>query len=1145
MRTTLFSLPALLALAVIPVAAQRDLKNIPDPDPELERKTFQLAEGFEVNLYAADPLLAKPIQMNFDPEGRLWVACSETYPMIEPGKKANDRIVVLEDTKGVGKADKATLFADGLLIPSGVEPGDGGVYVGASTELLHFSDPDDKGKARKTRVVLSGFGTEDTHHTLHTLRWGDDGRLYFNQSVYIHSHIETPYGVRRLNAGGVWWFRPDTEQLEVYTRGLWNSWGHHWDRWGQDFLTDGAGGEGINYVIPGAAYTPNNKHVLPGLNPGSPKYCGLEVLSGSHLPEDWRGDLITHDFRGHRVCRFKVVPDGAGFQARLQADLVKTDHAGFRPIDVKMGPDGAIYIADWYNPIIQHGEVDFRDPRRDHTHGRIWRITAKGRPLVERPALGALRKGDIQPSSLDFLKAPEQWTRHQGRRVLQERGATAVLPALDTWTAKLSSDENRLEALWTYQALDRVEPKLLATLLSAGDYRIRAAAVRVVGAWASRLSNAPELLAPRVADEHPQVRLEAVRALALIPSARSAEIALTALDRPVDRFVDYGLTLTLMDLQGQWLPALQAGKFDFGGNVPRLLYALKAAGSPQVVPALVALVRQGKIAKDGEEGVLQLIASLGGADDLALVWQRVLSGNLTPRGQAVALAALEQAARSRSAKPSGDVSKLASLLASPAEPVRIAVAELAGTWKLASARDELLRLGRAEGIAPAERAALLNAVAAIGGDDAQKALIRLTSDYAGVEVRLRAIPALAILDAHRAAQAAVVILPELKPEAVDELIDGLVRRKGGAGELVKALADKKLTPDVARLAIRAARASGREDPALVAALGTAGGLDGKPRKFTPAETTAFLADLPKMGDAKRGEAIYRRKEMTCLKCHAIGGAGGQVGPDLTSIGASAQADYLLESLLEPSKAIKENYHSLVVTNKEGKVVTGIKIRQTKDELVLRTAEDKEVVIPIRTIDEQEQGKSLMPEGLTDPLTRAELLDLVRFLSELGKIGPYSVSKARLVRRWQVLEATKDAYRPLATQGHQAVTSDDPAFVWGSAYSTVAGDLLPAELPSLTIKRPAPEASPTISFVRFHLDVSTPGDVILKLNSTEGLRAWLDTTPVDVKTDTKLKLASGPHAVTLAIDRDVRKEALRVELDEAPGSPVRVRLIGGK
>ncbi len=293
------SLVAAQAALVHPAFAQRELKVVPPADPELERQALQVADGFEVQLWAADPLLAKPIQMNFDARGRLWIASSEVYPQILPGQVANDKILILEDTKGAGHADKTTVFADGLLIPTGVLPGDGGAYVANSTELLFLSDSKGGDHADRRRVMLSGFGTEDTHHILHAFDWGPDGNLYFNQSIYIHSHIETPNGVRRLNAGGIWQFRPETMQLEVFARGWVNSWGHKHDYWGQSFATDGAGGEGINYVVPGASYVTaaGAQRILSGLNPGSPKDCSLEIVSGRHMPDDWQGNLITNDFR--------------------------------------------------------------------------------------------------------------------------------------------------------------------------------------------------------------------------------------------------------------------------------------------------------------------------------------------------------------------------------------------------------------------------------------------------------------------------------------------------------------------------------------------------------------------------------------------------------------------------------------------------------------------------------------------------------------------------------------------------------------------------------------------------------------------------------------------------------------------------------
>ncbi len=704
----------LLVLCPTTIFAQANAK-IPDADPELERKSFIVADGFEVNLFAADPLLAKPLQINFDPQGRLWVSSSELYPQVKPGEKANDKIVILEDTKGVGKADKVTVFAEGLLIPTGIEPGDGGAYVANSTELLFLSASKPGGKADRQRVVLSGFGTEDTHHILHTLRWGPDGNLYMNQSIYIHSHIETPHGVRRLNAGGIWRFRPETMDLDVFVRGFINPWGHHIDPWGQSFITDGANGEGITHGIPGAYYPTavGESRILHGLNPGSPKHCGLEILSGRHLPEDWRGNLLTNDFRGHRVCRFVLKEDGSTYASQEKTELIKTNHAAFRPIDIKMGPDGAIYIADWYNPIIQHGEIDFRDPRRDHTHGRIWRVTAKNRELVKRPELVKASTEDL----LNFLKVPENWTRLNAKRVLKERGSKDVLPTLTSWIQKLDPtdsqyEHNLLEGLWTYQSLNVVEPGLLSTLLRAKDYRVRAAATRVLSQWQQRISNAQELLAVRVVDDHPRVRMEAVRALSALQTARAAEVAMTALDKPIDKIIDYCLWLTARELEPKWMPAFREGKLDFGGNAAQLSFALQSVGSASAVQPLMNLLKSGKVAKEKQDAIWALVAKLGGPNELNAVLQHALAKDLSVAQRVALLGILEETAQQRKIKPSGDLTLVKLSSADESPELQSVKARLAGLWKVESSRSELEALVQAAKTSTAVRQAAFDGLMA-------------------------------------------------------------------------------------------------------------------------------------------------------------------------------------------------------------------------------------------------------------------------------------------------------------------------------------------------------------------------------------------------------------------------------------------------
>jgi len=1137
----------ILLLFAVPAFAQRDAK-VPDPDPELERKTFQLPPGFEVNLYAADPLLAKPIGMNFDARGRLWVACSETYPQIEPGKKANDKIIILEDTKGVGRADKTTVFMDGLLIPTGIAPGDGGCYVANSTELLHVEEKD--GKAGKVHVMLSGFGTEDTHHIIHAFRWGEDGCLYFNQSIYIHSHIETPWGPRHLNAGGIWQYRPETQQLEVFARGWVNSWGHAIDRWGQSFATDGAYGEGINYVVPGAYYVSavGSPRLLPGLNPGQPKQCGLEIVSGRHLPDDWQGNMITNDFRGHRVNRFALKEDGAGYLSVQMPDLIRSDHPAFRPVDVKLGPDGAIYIADWYNPIIQHGEVDFRDERRDHTHGRIWRITVKGRPLVERPKLVDATVEQL----LEHLKDPEQWTRHFAKRVLKERGAKQVLPALEKWVDGLNPkdadyEHHMLEALWTYQSLANVvAPEMTRKLLNAHDPRVRAAVMRVCGYWYPNSDGGLEDLAKGVADENPQVRLEAVRSLAKTPWARAAGIAARALDKPMDRWLDYALWLTLRELEPAWMAALQNGVVPFA-DVKHLIFALQAIDNRGAAPTLVNLLKSGKVKKEQEIDLLVLLAGVGGPEELGVVFTRAVEAKTKSASDCVKLlSALEAAGHQRQTKPNTNLISIRYLLEKGDEDIQASAARLAGLWKLYGFRDDLIQIAR-EAKNPTARQAAIEAIAEAGGPGSREELLKLFEIKDRTDLARMAVIALINSDPGEAGKLATELLVgKATEEDATQIIAAFAQRKNGAAILAKALANAKLNPDIAKAALRTMRSTGREVPELTAALTKAGNLTEPRHTLTPAEMKQMVADVQKLGDPARGEAVFRRKDMLCMKCHSIAGAGGQAGPDLISLGASAQIDYIIDSLLLPNKQVKEGYNALLVEMKDGKQYTGIKVRETAKELVLHDAEDKEIVLAVDKIDNKKEVGSIMPEGLVDPLTRQELIDLTRFLSELGKVGgKYAVGPARLVRRWQALEYGKEANTLLYRVGIHAMASNDPGLVWSPAYSTVSGELPLAALPHFDWSKGFQEVKIPFAFVRCQFDVSNTGKARLKFNSDKGLSLWINGVPVAVKEETIVDLGAGLQTLTFAIDLQERKEPLQVELDDVAGSPARVRVVGGK
>ena len=1144
--TQFFALAGLLLSGT--VYAQRELKDIPIPDPEEERKTFVLPEGFEVNLFAADPKLHKPIQINFDPRGRLWVAASEVYPQIAPGQKATDKILILEDTGGDGTADKTTVFADGLLIPTGVEPGDGGAYVANSTEVVHFKDTNGDDKADESRIVLSGFGTEDTHHILHTFRWGMDGMLYMNQSIYIHSHVETPHGVRRLNAGGIWQFRPETMKLEVFARGWVNTWGHAFDRWGQSFATDGAGGEGINYVVPGASYpaVAGVPRILHGLNPGSPKYCGLEIVDGRHLPDDWQGNLITHDFRGHRVCRFVVSDDGSGFAARQQPDLISSKHVAFRPIDVKQGPDGAIYIADWYNPIIQHGEVDFRDPRRDHTHGRIWRITAKGRKPVARPKL----VGSDVVSLLNSLKSPESFERQHAKRVLKELGADKVRPALEGWVRSLDPQDpqfehHRLEGLWMYQSIDVANPGLLEAVLKSKSPQARAAGVRVIPHWKNELPAALTWLEAAIADANPRVQMEAIRALSEFPDLKAAALALRAADKPLDQFADYALWQTSRELAHVWLPAVIAGSFDFDGNPQRLLFAVKSADAGAAVPALIRTLKD-KTSPELREKLLESVAALGNGEQLKLVFDLALAAETAPENAATLLRTLANAKRTRNVQPAGDLAALGGLLKSKDVALRQAAVDCVGVWKLESLRPAISGIVQDSQLDQAARIAALQAIAQLGGPASSELLTSITTSKENESVRGTALSLLVPINTGSAAQLAVGFMNSSEDHGTQaQVISAFLQHKGGSDVLAKVLSDKKLPEDAAKIALRTVTGSGRQEAKLIEALSKAGNIVSQPKILSADEMAALVSQIKETGNPARGEEIFRRAELNCQKCHAVGGAGGKVGPDLVSIGSSAQVDYLVDSILQPNKAVKEGYHSVVVATDDGKVLTGVKVRQTDTDLLIRDVEDREITIPLKKIEEQTPGTSLMPVGLVDKLTRAELIDLVRFLSELGKPGPYAAVTARIVRRWETLQPTNETYTRMYRTSDTQVISDDRGLVWVPAYSAVAGSLPVRDILDFTMKERLGEAARKVGFLRCRVNVTTAGAVGLAVGDVGGLQIWVDSKPVDVRDRQELNLPVGEHVITVSVNLLTRKTPIRLELYDVAGSAAQAQFQSGK
>jgi putative heme-binding domain-containing protein len=613
---------------------------------------------------------------------------------------------------------------------------------------------------------------------------------------------------------------------------------------------------------------------------------------------------------------------------------------------------------------------------------------------VKSPKLVGASVGSV----LDQLKSSERWNVEQARRVLSAADGKAVTKALKSWIAKLDPKDARLdhhlfEALAVHESHEVVEPILLKRLLAAKEPYARAYAAGVVARWADRLDQPLDLIAPLIRDEHPRVRLAAVVAAANIPSVKSVDLALQAVERPVDKFAALALKQTVFAQKAHWLPALTGGKLESARHPARLEFLVKADGTPDTLKALRQLVAATPAENANREVLLLTLAEVGDAADFSLLLRTNTFATVAgydSKQHARVLNKLGDSVRVRKSPPPPDAGEgMAGLAAVRDRDVQIAALRLVGHWKLD--RSPLVPIIIAFCTVDDDelRNAAAWALAAIKGDAARSELDNLASTSRIVGEQLAAATGFAQFDSTRAAEIAARLLSgELSPARVQMLLGVLLQRRDGSAALVNAFAAQPPARDTARLALRHLQAIGRLDAELTKALSQAAALGGEPLRATSGFVSQLVAEAREQGDAKRGAEVFRRADLNCVTCHAIGGQGGNIGPALDTIGSGQPLDFIIGAVLEPNREVKESYEAIEVTTKDGETYQGYRLRADTRELVLRdVALNKEVRLRRDQITEQRDRGSLMPPGLVDHLTRQELRDFFRYLSELGKPKP--------------------------------------------------------------------------------------------------------------------------------------------------------------
>lgn len=570
--------------------------------------------------------------------------------------------------------------------------------------------------------------------------------------------------------------------------------------------------------------------------------------------------------------------------------------------------------------------------------------------------------------------------------------------------------------------------------------------------------------------------------------------------------------------------------------------SLRAADAPpSAVGSVLKLLQSGRVPEKNLGTIIKMIGERGNEHDLAFLLDQVLtSDKFAPAVKVQMLESLATAATTRKLQPADHRDGIATLLA-PAKvqdpKLKLAAIRLAGLWKVTSAAVPLHDLAVAADSSTALREAALASLTSLGPEFSKKTTLALTAADQPFAVRSLAVAALAQQDLDAAVKLATdVLLSAKERDDPARLMDAFLGRQGGPEKLAAALESRPPSTDTAKLCLRHMYAVGRSDAGLQAALGKLAGVETNPKPLSKEEAATLMAEVEQHGDAARGEQVFRRSDLSCMKCHAVSKAGGQVGPDLSGIGASSPMEYLVHSVFDPDQAIKEAYISKTVITVDGQTFSGIVADRSDSELKLKNADGREIAIPLADIDEEIEGKSLMPKGLPSLMTKGEIVDLVKFLSMLGRPGEYEVRSTARMQRWRVF-AKSDSLGAEIPDTNTFKVRVLEAENWVPIYATTSGKLPLADAARIA-------ESPFI-YLKGELDVVEAGPVEVALDSTDGVLVWVDGNE-HPDLSTPLELTPGRHSIILRVETAKRASPLlKLEVRKPADSAAQFNVVDGQ
>ncbi|WP_035607442.1 PVC-type heme-binding CxxCH protein [Haloferula sp. BvORR071] len=955
--------------------------------PEKSLESLKVHPDFKVNLVAAEPLISKPLNLDWDAQGRLWVVESLEYPegkegggpesmyaywdrdsnLVKPApvnRPGRDRITMLEDTNGDGVMDSKKVFADDLDLATAFCFYRDGVIVGQAPEILYLRDADHDGRAETRTVLYKGLGTSDRHAVINNFRWGLDGWIYATHGYAGSRQVTSGDGSKDFGAinSGIVRFKPDGSAIEMVSAKSGNCWGVDMTTDGELIFTQPTSGDLVMHVpvsdrimAEGGLGREPSWQVMVHLRPVKPLMsweeivenqpndvigsftaaCGCAVYEGGAWPDVWKMGYFTAEPTVHIIHHEALTPDGPTYSAAKtrEEEFSATRDFWTRPIDTRVGPDGQLYVIDFYNQAILHNDPrgpihlwynQAARPDRDHYFGRIQRYSHKESKPLPKAELTTL------DGQIAALSHPNRDIRFRAQRLIEEGD-------LKTAANRLGDAKGvaRLHALWIRSAAGVLKSEELISAIGDSDLALRVTVGRVIGAH-PELATAPVLeeLGRRLPGEaDARVRLQWLAGLPA-DAALPAEVLVALQAKSDDRWTRAAIARLARKQPAQVLAAaLASGEADKQAGLAAQLFDA-FSGDAAVLPAMLEA-----IAKSGGKSPQIAVASLASlrgrklpaSPKLGEVMEQLAASN-SPQIAAAALplsavpanpAKVEEAVKRILAVAPQDSQVLASLGNLPVLPAAL----------IAALKDGLTRESP-------QRGAILDTVLGNVSGDATKLTL--------------------------------AVLPSLPAGEKAKAIEALLGRPASAMALSDALNDGSLsvqvtgTPVLARLADHPDAAVKEHAAPMLKRL--RGAVEAK-----DAVIARLLPEVSKPGNPEAGKALFA----SCAVCHNFRGEGALIGPVLEGIGVHS-VEALLTHIVDPNREVEPSYHVWNISTTDGRSLSGFVSRETEGSLFIKSAGGETEIPRAQIASRTDTGKSLMPEGF-EGLGADTLRDLIAYL----------------------------------------------------------------------------------------------------------------------------------------------------------------------